>query len=434
MLDKYACYGYYMFCYHFVTVYFSLTFFGYFLIPLRKVHYMFASIKSKIKHGLLTTQTTVFLLAFLGVSVLLYILASNVAYAVSVNGEFVGYAGTVSEITSAVDSVTATASGALGYEYTLETDVSYELSLGRPDEKIGSVVEEKLLDNIDAIGKYSIVCVNGVPFCAFESTEAASAALSSYIALFTTENTISANFVETISITVDYADTQLLELAEDFNTNAFGVLTVATVEDITAETVVPFETEYINDEDVLSGDTYVERDGVNGLSRIRREIVYLNGEAQSSTILENEVITAPVSAIIHMGTGERLSTGTYIWPTEGTLTSYYGYRRVSVGSSYHKGIDVAAWNGTDIYAADGGVVIFSGDYGGYGYVIQIEHDNGDITYYAHCSKLLKKCGDTVKQGELIAYMGSTGISTGSHLHFELRIGGEEAVDPLEYLH
>lgn len=395
---------------------------------------MFASIKSKTKHSLASTQTKVFLAVFLGFAALLYILASNVAYAVSVNGEFVGYAGTVDEITSAVDNVTATASGALGYEYTLESDVSYELSLGRPDEKIVSVVEEKLLDDIDAIGKYSIVCVNGVPFCAFESTEAASAALSSYISLFTTEYTVSANFVETISITVDYADTQLLVPAEDFNTNALGVLTVATVEDITVDTVVPFDTEYINDEEILSGDTYLEREGQNGMSRIRREVVYLNGEAQSSTILENDIITAPVSAIVHMGTGERLSTGTYIWPTEGTLTSYYGYRRIAVGSSYHKGIDVAAWTGTDIYAADGGTVIFSGEYGGYGYVIQIEHDNGDITYYAHCSKLLKKCGDIVKQGELIAYMGSTGVSTGSHLHFEIRINGEEPVDPLEYLH
>ena len=137
---------------------------------------MFADFKSKIEKAFSSTRAKLFTAAFVGFAALLYLLASNVAYAVSVNGEFVGYAGTVDEITSAMDSVTATASGALGYEYTLESDVSYELSLGRPDEKIASVVEEKLLDDIDSIGKYSIVCVNGVPFCAFESTEAASAA------------------------------------------------------------------------------------------------------------------------------------------------------------------------------------------------------------------------------------------------------------------
>ncbi|MBR2155746.1 MAG: hypothetical protein IJ941_02260, partial [Clostridia bacterium] len=85
---------------------------------------MFASIKSKTKQALANTQTKIFLAVFVGVAALLYLLASNVAYAVSVNGEFVGYAGTVDEITSAMDSVAATASGALGYEYTLESDVS----------------------------------------------------------------------------------------------------------------------------------------------------------------------------------------------------------------------------------------------------------------------------------------------------------------------
>lgn len=393
---------------------------------------MIAALKSKIKQSTESTRSKLFIAAFVGFAVLLYLLASNVAYAVSVNGEFVGYAESVDEITSAMDSVTATASGALGYEYTLESDVSYELSLGRPDKKIVSVVEEKLLDDIDTIGKYSIVCVNGVPFCAFESTEDASAALSSYIALYTSENTVSANFVETISITVDYADNQLFDPAADFITNAANVLTVATVEDITEEIVVPYDTECIPDEALLYGDTSLESDGQTGLSRIRREIYYLNGEAQSSVVIENEIIEAPVNAVVHMGTRERLSTGTYIWPTEGTLTSYYGYRRISVGSSYHQGVDIAAYTGTEIYASDGGTVIFSGTYGGYGMMIKIEHDNGDITYYAHCSKLLKKSGDIVKQGELIAYMGNTGVSTGSHLHFELRIGGEQSVDPLEY--
>lgn len=393
---------------------------------------MFAVFKSKTEKWNVSTRTKLFAAAFVGFIALLYLLASNVAYAVTVNGEFVGYAGTVEEINSAVDSVTATASGALGYEYALESNVTYELSIGRPDAKIASVVEEVLLDDIDVIGKYSVVCVNGVPFCAFESTEAASAALSAYIDLYTNENTISANFAETVSIIVDYADNNLLEVAADFNANAVNFLSVATVEDITEETVIPYETEQILDSDILSGDTAIEREGQNGLSRIRREVSYINGEPQSSVILESETLTAPVSAILHVGTRERLSTGTYIWPTEGTLTSYYGYRKIAVGSSYHQGVDIAASTGTEIYAADGGVVIFSGTYGGYGYFIKIQHDNGDETYYAHCSKLLKKSGETVKQGELIAYMGNTGVSTGSHLHFELRIGGESSVDPLEY--
>ncbi|MDD6188198.1 MAG: peptidoglycan DD-metalloendopeptidase family protein [Clostridiales bacterium] len=394
---------------------------------------MVALIKSKIESIRKTTWSKIAVGAFICVALLLYALASNVAYAVSVNGEFVGYASTVSEITSAMDSVTATASGALGYEYSLESDVTYELTLGHPDESITAAVEEKLLNDIDSIGKYSIVCVNGVPFCAFESTEAASAALGAYTALFTNENTVSAHFTETVSIKVDYADNQLLAVAEDFNSSAAGVLNVETIDDITEDSVVPFDTEYIMDESIFTGDTYVETEGENGLSRIRREVTSLNGTALSSATLEITCISAPTTAIVHCGTGQRLSTGTYIWPTEGTLSSYYGYRNVEIGSTYHRGLDIAAYTGTDIYAADGGTVIYSGEFGGYGYMLQIEHDNGDITYYAHCSKLLKKCGDTVKQGELIAYVGSTGVASGSHLHFEVHPGGGDAIDPLTVL-
>lgn len=394
---------------------------------------MLSLLKSKIEHNLSNKWTRAALIAFVCLSVLFYLLASNVAYAVVIDGELVGYAGTVDEITTAMDSVEATASCALGYDYALESSVTYELTLGQPDESISATVEEKLLDNIDSIGLYSIVCIDGVPFCAFESTEAASSALSAYIALFTSENTVSAHFSETVSIKVDYADTQLLSVAASFNSNAADILHVETTDHITEETAIPFDTTYIKDETVLSGDTYVESEGINGESRILRELNSINGTAVSSTILESDIISAPETEIIHIGTGERHSTGTYIWPTEGTISSYYGYRSLEVGSTYHRGVDIAAALGTDVYAADGGKVIYSGEMGGYGNILEIQHDNGDITYYAHCSKLLKKVGDIVTQGELIAYMGSTGVSTGSHLHFEIRPNGESPVDPLDIL-
>ena len=394
---------------------------------------MAAFIKGKIEQYIKPNSNKIAVIAFLLSALLLYLLASNVAYAVSINGEFVGYASTVDEITSAMDSVAATASGALGYEYSLESNVAYELTIGSPDESIGEAVEEILLDDIDSIGKYAVVCVNGEPFCAFESTEAATSALSAYTALYTSEDTVSANFLETVSIKVDYADKQLLDAAGDFNTEAAGVLNVESVDIVTEESVIPYETEYVMDDTILSGDTYVAKEGVNGVSRICREFNNLNGEHLSSTILENTILSSPENAVVHMGTRERLSTGSYIWPTEGLLTSYYGYRRISVGSSNHQGLDIASDHGTEIYAADGGTVIFAKKYGGFGLLMKIEHDNGDVTYYAHCSKLLKKVGDTVSQGELIAYMGATGVVTGVHLHFEYHPGGGAAADPLEIL-
>ena len=104
----------------------------------------------------------------------------------------------------------------------------------------------------------------------------------------------------------------------------------------------------------------------------------------------------------------------------GTVTSRYGGR----WGRTHNGIDIADSLGTEIYASQDGSVIFSGNAGAYGNLIKIEHKYGYVTYYAHCNKLLVNVGDYVKQGQLIAKMGSTGRSTGSHVHFEVRHNGE----------
>lgn len=104
----------------------------------------------------------------------------------------------------------------------------------------------------------------------------------------------------------------------------------------------------------------------------------------------------------------------------GTVTSRYGGR----WGRMHNGIDIADNLGTEIYASQDGNVIFSGNAGAYGNLIKIEHKYGYVTYYAHCNKLLVNVGDYVKQGQLIAKMGSTGRSTGSHVHFEVRHNGE----------
>lgn len=103
----------------------------------------------------------------------------------------------------------------------------------------------------------------------------------------------------------------------------------------------------------------------------------------------------------------------------GIVTSRYGSR----WGRTHTGIDIADNLGTKITAAQDGMVIFAGDAGAYGNLIQIEHQYGYVTYYAHCNKILVKKGQTVEQGQLIARMGSTGRSTGTHVHFEIRLNG-----------
>lgn len=129
-----------------------------------------------------------------------------------------------------------------------------------------------------------------------------------------------------------------------------------------------------------------------------------------------------------------LGSGKYIWPVSGDITSYFGNRMHPIlkKRKFHSGIDIAAVLGTPIAASDYGVVIFSGRNGGYGLMITLDHGAGISTVYAHCSSLLVKVGETVSKGQIIAKVGSTGLSTGPHLHFEVRKDGVP-VNPLNYI-
>ncbi|MEO0837667.1 MAG: peptidoglycan DD-metalloendopeptidase family protein [Cyanobacteria bacterium J06643_5] len=120
----------------------------------------------------------------------------------------------------------------------------------------------------------------------------------------------------------------------------------------------------------------------------------------------------------------------FVWPAKGVFTSGFGPR----WGRMHKGIDIAAPTGTPIYAAADGVVVSAGwNRGGYGKLVDIRHADGTLTRYAHNSKILVRKGQRVQQGQTISKMGSTGFSTGPHLHFEIRKGGKKAVNPIAFL-
>ena len=121
-----------------------------------------------------------------------------------------------------------------------------------------------------------------------------------------------------------------------------------------------------------------------------------------------------------------------VTPVSGIITSRFGNRE-SIRSYGHTGLDIAAPAGTPIKAAADGKVIFSGYSGGYGYVVKLDNGNGVETYYGHCSSLYVSTGEKVEAGDVIAAVGSTGNSTGNHLHFEVRVNGTE-VNPQNYLY
>ncbi len=163
----------------------------------------------------------------------------------------------------------------------------------------------------------------------------------------------------------------------------------------------------------------------------------LNAEerAEASEMDALQAQSANLAAKIRAAQGPASSPGDtipshagFIWPVSGPVTSPFGFR----WGRMHEGIDIAVPSGTPIRAAAGGTVIYCGWMEGYGNLVAIDHGGGLATAYAHQSAIAVACGQQVGQGQTIGYVGSTGHSTGPHLHFEVRVNGA-AVDPLGYL-
>ncbi len=167
------------------------------------------------------------------------------------------------------------------------------------------------------------------------------------------------------------------------------------------------------------------------IDALSREEATLSALIRSRQLPAESTDSAPAEKSSGSGGGggdARVSGSGVSWPASGSVTSGFGYR----WGRLHAGLDIANGVGTSIRAAKGGRVILAGWNGGYGNCIVIDHGGGLTTLYGHMSRLAAGEGETVKQGEQIGAMGSTGNSTGSHLHFETRVNGDPR-DPSRYL-
>ncbi len=206
-------------------------------------------------------------------------------------------------------------------------------------------------------------------------------------------------------------------------------LQVKTIETQTVEETVAHEVDKQNDSELAYGKTVTDQVGEDGLDQVTYEYVRVNGILTQVTEVERVRVKEPVTEIIRQGTklpeGSVSTTavfgsGTMIWPVPN-----YSYVSRWMSSS-HKGTDICAPYGAAILAADSGVVVKAGwnaAGSGYGYSIVIQHGPGNTTLYAHCSALYVSVGQSVTQGQQIAAVGSTGDSTGNHLHFEIYKNG-----------
>lgn len=191
---------------------------------------------------------------------------------------------------------------------------------------------------------------------------------------------------------------------------------------------IPFEVQYVNSDQHFVGTETVRQNGSNGTNKIKAQISYIGDTEISRDIMENEVITSAVPKIIVVGTKAKPTTeptGSFSRPIKGGIVTVWF-------SAEHRAIDTAAPYGTSIMAADGGTVIYAGLSGSYGNHVKVRHSNGYVTLYAHMSSMSVKQGDKVYQGQELGKVGSTGRSTGNHLHFELIKNGVQ-VNPNDYI-
>lgn len=173
----------------------------------------------------------------------------------------------------------------------------------------------------------------------------------------------------------------------------------------------------------------------NAIDRLKSDRLAL-AQAEDRLLEDSRRLSAIILAKVQPYSGFILppGTGQLMYPTIGPVTSNFGWRTHPILGTerFHSGIDFGADYGSLVYASERGRVIYADWYGGYGNAVIIDHGNGMTTLYAHCSELYVKDGDMVEKGQPISAVGSTGFSTGPHLHFELRANGEP-LDPAAYL-
>ncbi|KAF0223789.1 MAG: Peptidase [Erysipelotrichaceae bacterium] len=199
---------------------------------------------------------------------------------------------------------------------------------------------------------------------------------------------------------------------------------------------IPYDTEYIKDASLYSGSRVVVKKGQEGSKEVTYGMSIRNGYVSETIVLKELEKVAPVGSVIRVGTMRTLSktSNSNFGVVSGQLSSNYGWRNDPISGirKFHNGLDIASNYGTPIYSYTNGTVSEAGWDNTKGYYVMIQHNGGIKTIYLHMSKVLVSKGQSVKVGQKIGQVGSTGYSTGSHLHFSVMKNGSY-LNPWDYL-
>ncbi len=386
----------------------------------------------KARRGWATATVTL----FMALALTVVLVNTQVGFAVFYKGEQIGNAKSMEDVTAIVTGAEAQLEEIFGCKYSLDDAISVSPDLGAAADDAENITNA-ILDEINGVAKLYVLEVDGKPLGAAEDKAVFDDILRGILDEYTTDLTVSGTFVNTITVANRFINenitqdpTEIRQLLDPKNASSPYGLTVRTTEQKQYSGTIHFSTAYYDDDTVYEGSSMVVTEGACGETLITESTVCINGAAQTSQVISTVVTKEPVAEVIAVGTAPRPKTasfGFYIWPAEGVITSGFG-PRTGFGSSNHQGLDIAGFCDDDIVAADGGEVVLADWYYGYGLLVQVLHDNGDVTYYGHCSQLLVQEGERVYQGQVIACMGATGVANGVHLHFEIRKDGTP-IDP-----
>jgi murein DD-endopeptidase MepM/ murein hydrolase activator NlpD len=224
-----------------------------------------------------------------------------------------------------------------------------------------------------------------------------------------------------------------LDLGQEINLVALEpMINVVTTGERTAKEPLPYKVVIKTDRNLWRGREKVKTRGENGLREVTYKLVLKNGTEVSRDVLNEKVLKSATDQVVIRGSkyvvASRGGGGIIGWPIGGRITSPFGMR----WGSMHTGIDIDGTTGQPVGAAAEGIVISTGWEGAYGKIVAIRHGNGLVTRYAHLSKIEVSVGQKVARGDLIGLIGTTGRSTGSHLHFEV-ISGGRFENPVKFL-
>jgi len=360
----------------------------------------------------------------------------TLGFTIDYSGERIATVQKVSDFDKARDLVIKSVSGNEADKSITTPKFALTLTVSNKIDTVAKVADA-IIANTSDIVKGSALIINGEKVLCTEAEGLSQMLEAKRTAFYIEGAENSASFVESVEIENGY---YLRKDIEDVsNAQAFvDALQVKTVSTVVTNISVPHKTKKISTSKQPVGYYEVTVEGQSGVNRKTESVESVNGVETSRVELSYEVVTNVIDEVVTVGVASNkltaaqnaaVSSAGFICPLQKgsfKISAYYGDGR------NHKGMDLAANRGVSIFAVAKGTVVSSGWDGNYGYSIVIDHGNGIKTRYAHASALYVAKGATVSQGEVIAAVGSTGYSTGNHLHIEVIVNGNR-VNPAPYI-